>query len=123
MGKITVKHATSYKAGTTDYTVQWFKVFISSRTKHCRTVFQNYQDKTPRASPDEQFIMEYPPGLPQNVNNDVEQAIGRRQRAYETKRTNNEETVAEYIEAKRQVIRIVKQEKPTHREVFSCIYH
>ena len=43
---------------------------------------------------------------------DVKQAIGRRQRAYETKRrTNDEETVAEYIEAKRQVKRIVKQEK------------
>ena len=48
---------------------------------------------------------------PSWINNDVKQAIGRRQRAYETKRTNNEVTVAEYIEAKRQVKRIVKQEK------------
>ena len=40
------------------------------------------------------------------------QAIGRRQRAYETKRRiNNEETVAEHIAAWRQVKRIVKQEK------------
>ena len=40
------------------------------------------------------------------------QAIERRQRTYETKRRiNNEETVAEYIAAKRQVKRIVKQEK------------
>ena len=50
---------------------------------------------------------------PSWINNDVKQAIGRRQRADETKRrTNNKETVAEYIEAKRQVKRIVKQEKP-----------
>ena len=28
---------------------------------------QNWQDKTPKASPDEQFIMEYPPGLPQDT--------------------------------------------------------
>ena len=49
---------------------------------------------------------------PSWINNDVKQASGRRQRAYETKRrTNNEETVAEYIEAKRQVKRIIKQEK------------
>ena len=49
---------------------------------------------------------------PSRINNDVKQAIGRRQRAYETKRRiNNEETVAEYIEAKRQVKIIVKQEK------------
>ena len=42
----------------------------------------------------------------------VKQAIGRRQRAYETKRRiNNEETVAEYIAARKQVKRIVKQEK------------
>ena len=46
---------------------------------------------------------------PSWLNNDVKQAIGRRQRAYETKRMiNNEETVAEYTEAKRQVKRIVK---------------
>ena len=42
---------------------------------------------------------------PSWTNNDVKEAIGRRQRAYETKRkTNNEET-------ERQVKRIVKQEK------------
>ena len=46
------------------------------------------------------------------INDDVKQAIGRRQRAYETKsRINIEETVAEYIAARRQVKRIVKQEK------------
>ena len=46
------------------------------------------------------------------INNDVKQANGRRQRAYETKRRiNSKETIAEYIEAKRQVKRIVKQEK------------
>ena len=45
---------------------------------------------------------------PSWINNDVKQAIGRRQRAYEAKRMiNNEETVAEYTEAKRQVKRIV----------------
>ena len=49
---------------------------------------------------------------PSCINNDIKQAIGRRQRAYETKtRINNEETVAEYIAAGRQVKRIVKQEK------------
>ena len=47
---------------------------------------------------------------PSWINNDVKQAIGRRQRAYETKRKiNNEETVAVYISARRQVERIVKQ--------------
>ena len=41
---------------------------------------------------------------PSWINNDVKEAIGRRRRAYETKRRiNNEETVAEYIEAKRQI--------------------
>ena len=46
------------------------------------------------------------------INNDVKQAIGRRQRAYETKRRiNNEETIAEFIAAIREVKRIVKQEK------------
>ena len=40
------------------------------------------------------------------------QPIGRGQRAYETKRRiNNEETVAEYIAARRQVKRIVKRKK------------
>ena len=49
---------------------------------------------------------------PSWINNDVKQAIGRRQRAYETKRRiNNEEPVAEYIAASRQVKRIVKREK------------
>ena len=46
------------------------------------------------------------------INNDVKHAIGRIQRSYEAKRMiNSEETIAEYIEAKRQVKRIVKQEK------------
>ena len=40
---------------------------IGSRTPHCRTVFQNWQDKTPKASPDEQSIMEYSPELPQDT--------------------------------------------------------
>ena len=45
------------------------------------------------------------------INNDAKQAIGRRQRAYETKRRiNNLESVAEYFAARRQVQRIVKQE-------------
>ena len=39
---------------------------IGSRTPHCRTVFQNWKDKTPKASPDEQSFMEYSPGLPQD---------------------------------------------------------
>ena len=45
---------------------------------------------------------------PSGINNDVKQAIGRRQRAYETKiRINNEETVAGYIAARTQVKKIV----------------
>ena len=47
---------------------------------------------------------------PSCINNDVKQSIGRRQRAYEAKRMiNSKETIAEYIEAKRQVEIIVKQ--------------
>ena len=46
---------------------------------------------------------------PSWINNDVKQAIGRRQRAYETKRRiNNEETIAEFIAARREVKKIVK---------------
>ena len=46
------------------------------------------------------------------IKNDIKQAIGRRQRADDAKRRiNSEETMAEYIEARRQVKRIVKQEK------------
>ena len=46
------------------------------------------------------------------INNDVKQAIGRRERAYEKKRRiNNEESIAEFIVAIREVKRIVKQEK------------
>ena len=49
---------------------------------------------------------------PSWINNDVKQALGMRQRAYEIKRRiNNEETVAEYIAGRREVKRIVKQEK------------
>ena len=45
------------------------------------------------------------------INIDVKQAIGRRQRAYEAKRMiNNAETIAEHIEAKRQVKSTVKHE-------------
>ena len=41
--------------------------------------------------------------------NNVKQAIKRRQRAYETKRMiSNEETIAEFIAARRDVKRIVK---------------
>ena len=48
---------------------------------------------------------------PSWINNVVKQAIGRRQRAYEAKRRiNSEETIAEYIEVRRQVKRIAKQE-------------
>ena len=45
---------------------------------------------------------------PSWIINDVKQVIGTRQRAYETKRRiNNEETVAGYIAARRQVKIIV----------------
>ena len=46
------------------------------------------------------------------INNVVKQAVGRRQRAYETKwRINNEENIAEFIAARREAKRIVKQVK------------
>ena len=46
---------------------------------------------------------------PSLINNDVKQAIGRRQKAYYAKRMiNSEETLADYIEANRKVKRIVK---------------
>ena len=49
---------------------------------------------------------------PSWINNDVKQAIGRRQRAYETKgRINNEENIVEFIAAWREVKIILKQEK------------
>ena len=48
---------------------------------------------------------------PSWINDNVKRAIGWSQRAYESKRwINNEETVTEYIAARRQV-RILKQEK------------
>ena len=41
---------------------------------------------------------------PSWINNDVKQAIGRRQRAYETKRRiNTEETIARVVAARREV--------------------
>ena len=46
--------------------MQFSHCIVSLKT-HCRTVFQNWQDKTQKTSPDEQFIMEYPPGLPQDT--------------------------------------------------------
>ena len=46
------------------------------------------------------------------INNDFKQAIVRRHRAYEAKvMINSEETIAEYMEVKRQGKRIVKQKK------------
>ena len=51
MGKITVKHATSEKAGTTDYTAATSKVCIGSQTPHCRTVFQNGKTKPQKHLP------------------------------------------------------------------------
>ena len=42
---------------------------VSAAEHHtaCRTVFLNWQDKTPKASPNEQSIMEYSPELPQDT--------------------------------------------------------
>ena len=49
---------------------------------------------------------------PSWIKNNVNHATGRMQRDYEPKRRiNSKETIAEYIEAKRQVKRIVKHEK------------
>ena len=38
---------------------------IGSRAADCKTVLQNWQDKTPKAFPKKQSIMELSPGLPQ----------------------------------------------------------
>ena len=57
---------------------------------------------------------------PSWINNDVKQAILRRQTAYETKRMINiEETITKYIEAKRQVKRIVEPEKQKRNKELS----
>ena len=42
-------------------------MFIGGRAPHCRTVLQNWQDKTPKASPKKQSVMEYLPVLPQDT--------------------------------------------------------
>ena len=46
---------------------QQFKLCIGSRAPHCRTVLQNWQDKTQKASPKKRSIMGHSPGLPQNT--------------------------------------------------------
>ena len=51
MGKVTLKQTPSYKTGTTDNKAPLFKVCIGSRATYRRAVFQNGQDKTPKASP------------------------------------------------------------------------
>ena len=38
-------------------------ICVCSRAPHCMTLFQNEQDKTPRAPSKRQFIIEYSPGL------------------------------------------------------------
>ena len=40
---------------------------ISSRAPDCRTILQNWQDKTPKASLEKWSIMEHSPGLPQDT--------------------------------------------------------
>ena len=58
---------------------------------------------------------------PSWINNDVKYAIGWRQRAYETKRRiNNLETIAEFIAARREVKRIVKQEQRNKEFIKHC---
>ena len=49
------------------YTVLQFKVSIVSRAPHLRTILQNGQDKSSKASPKKLSIMEYSLGLPQDT--------------------------------------------------------
>ena len=51
-----------------DCTVKLFKVCICSRAPYCRTLLQNWQDKTPKASSKKRSIMEHSPGVPQDTN-------------------------------------------------------
>ena len=67
MCMVTFEHTPSQKPGTTDNEVELFKVCIGSRAPYRRTVLQNWQDKTPKASPKKQSIMEYFPGHPQDT--------------------------------------------------------
>ena len=67
MSNVTLEHTPSQEPGTTDCSVQQFKVYIGSRAPHCRTVLQNWQDKTPKASPKKRSIMEHSPGLLQDT--------------------------------------------------------
>ena len=65
---VTIKQHPSLKTGTTDYTVQEFKVSVGSWASHCRTVHTSKcADKTPKASPEEQSVMKYLPGLSQHT--------------------------------------------------------
>ena len=67
MINVTLNHTPSQKPGTTDCTVQQSKVCICSRAPYCRTVLQNGQDKTPKASPKKRSLIEHSPGLPQDT--------------------------------------------------------
>ena len=40
---------------------------LGSRAPHFRTVLQNWQDKSPKASPKKRLITEHSPGLPQDT--------------------------------------------------------
>ena len=42
-------------------------VYQQPSTTHCRTILQNWQNKAPKASPEEQPIMENLPGLPEDT--------------------------------------------------------
>ena len=44
---------------------------IGNRAPSCRTVLQNGQDKTPKASPKKRSIMEHSPGLPEDTKSSI----------------------------------------------------
>ena len=44
-----------------------YGVYRQPRAADCRTVLQNWQDKTPKASHKKRSIVEYSPGLPQDT--------------------------------------------------------
>ena len=66
MSKVTLKHNPVKKLAPL---TTWSNCLrcIGSRAPHFRTVLQNGQDKTSKASPKKQSIMEYLPGLPHDT--------------------------------------------------------
>ena len=64
MNNITFKHTPCQNTGTTDY-IRY--MCVCSREPPCKSVLENGQDKTQKASPKKRYIMEHSPGLPQDT--------------------------------------------------------